>query len=391
MEQPKKGSGGSYSASRGARSLVAASHADTPRWQLPLGRAVASAGAALFVYAAFQPWVDVTAYYRDSAGLHSASTTVTGDQLTYPALPMLVSGAPRIVAALVPFVWIALIAGGALLAPILWMRFSRRGTRLAWWMMLAWLACALAGAVVAIAAEARFLKDLGKQLAAAGFAEQFGWQLDSHLVLVGLALTLAALGILVSGALGRNARTGVRGSAAMAAPHARRSLRRLAPAALVSAGLLVWALGFFAVPWATAGCAGLHLSLNHFITQSCAGMDAADALGSSPRVGITAIDVSTSTSQSLTLLYALAAGYTMLVLAVLWRRHLSRSALVGIGTCLLAETVLAGLAARGIGSLLAYPPLGSLATHDPWVVGPGVVIAFAGLTGAWLGLLLLAV
>lgn|GEM_PF-1247616 len=50
---------------------------------------------------------------------------------------------------------------------------------------------------------------------------------------------------------------------------------------LVAAGVLMlgaalWALGLFAIPWATSGCTGLHLSLNHFMRGTCSGVDGWD-------------------------------------------------------------------------------------------------------------------
>jgi hypothetical protein len=353
-----------------------------------MARVLATAGAALFVYAAFQPWLVITYPFSDSAGLDSTSAPVTGDQLDY-TLPALISSAPRIVRAMMLFMWPGLIACGVLLAPLLWMRLSRRGTRLVWWAMLAWLVCALAGSMAAIASVVRFLDARSASSTAGGFPEQIGWRPDLHLVLVGLALALAALGLLALRMSGRKTEAVTPGSKVESAPENRLSVQRLLAAALFSTGVLAWALGFFALPWVTTGCAGLHFSVWHFVNEGCAGLDAADALGSGPGLGIPAIDVSISTSTRLTVFYAIAAGYSMLALAVVWRKHVSARGLLGIDALLLVVSAVAALAVRGVRTIMAHPPILTYTTAGTWVVGPGVAFAFAGLAGAWLGLLLL--
>jgi hypothetical protein len=209
---------------------------------------------------------------------------------------------------------------------------------------------------------------------------------EPHLALVALALALAFFGWLLMRGEAR-ART-MLPQPARAPAHPRTPWQVLA-ALLFTAGVALWALGFFAVPWATVNCSGLHVSLNHFVSGSCAGLDAGDALVYSPRLGLKGLDDTARQGSALTALYALLAGYAALALVAAWRRVRTRAMLVWCGCWLVGITLLAGLAVRGVAPILAEDPKLSSASIGEWVTGPGVAITFVGLLAAWAGLFFL--
>jgi hypothetical protein len=136
---------------------------------------------------------------------------------------------------------------------------------------------------------------------------------DPHLTLVALVLLLAFIGWLLLRSEARAAATQPEPARPRAHP---RTPWQVLAALLFTAGVALWALSFFAVPWATVNCTAIHFILNHFVNHfvagDCAGLDAGDALIYSLRLGVKAVDDSARQGSALTAIYALLAGYALL-------------------------------------------------------------------------------
>ncbi len=149
-------------------------------------------------------------------------------------------------------------------------------------------------------------------------------------------------------------------------------------AGLTSAGVLVWALGFVALPWASVNCSGLVLSLNHYVSGSCGALDAGDALAYTFAGGNLPVYDLNGTIP--TLIYAVLAGGGLLALLASWRlRGLSRGLCVWMTSWFVAAVVAAGIALKGVPIILRVRPQLGSDTVGVWIIGVGVFVTFAGL------------
>lgn len=180
-------------------------------------------------------------------------------------------------------------------------------------------------------------------------------------------------------------------------------------AGLATAGILLWICGFFTLPWVTQGCAGLHFSLTHFVSGSCAGLDAADALTRSTLfqpfaasavnapgawlpisapISQAAIGLS-DTAQSLAsvgFVYVLLAGLACWALLQLWSGP-DGARRCGWGLAWLALACLvAAFAFQGSGVALENPVTLDISITSSWVFGPGLMVTLAGLAVGGCGL-----
>ncbi len=160
---------------------------------------------------------------------------------------------------------------------------------------------------------------------------------------------------------------------------ARYSALHRAGAAVLTLGVTLWALGLYAVPWATSGCAGLHFSLNHFVRGTCSGMDGYDML-------------SATLSGDGQLAWALFEAVTVIGLFIaiaVWLPSLTRATwIIAAGWSLLvALMVVMGL--HGIQVTMAHPPH---FTYDegPWELSYGTSICALGIVVGVIGTALLA-
>lgn len=166
-------------------------------------------------------------------------------------------------------------------------------------------------------------------------------------------------------------------------------------------GIGLWACGFFALPWLTQGCVGLHFSFTHFASGSCAGLDSTDALGQSALFGLgshtiaqTIVSLSPGdTAQSsvvaltspgiLILPIAALAGWALLAL---WGDQGGARRYGWVAGWLVFACVVAALAFQGGGYELAHPLILNFNITGPWVYGPGLVVTLAGLAVAGAGI-----
>jgi hypothetical protein len=196
---------------------------------------------------------------------------------------------------------------------------------------------------------------------------------------VGFWLTLAALALLWVSAGARLVSWRVASMAARrpVSPGALGALRSPARiAALVyTLGAVVWFFGFIFVPYATQGCTGLPINWAHFVSGSCAGLDANDALGAAWAVGAVS-------ARSYILLGALTGLGMLVALIAVWQRGWLPPVFATIWAAL--ATWLMALALNGLPALLDNPPRVSISTA-PWVVGAGPAVTETGAVIVWVG------
>ena len=348
-------------------------------------RLLAFAAAALFFVAAWVPWL-VGAYcsggvYCPTGGGQAAYAYVDGSFIL-PLLARRLLNLPAdsalrpsfvILNAAVSVLWATLTGLGIVLAPLLWRRSDSRAARRATHAYGIWLALASLLGVAQLGL-------LATHLAAPTGA--YVWRLGAGVPLMALAL---------GGGWGAWLQLRRAPPAARPAPlddggAARTRLWTLA-AALATLGVAVWALGFFAIPWAADNCAAIPFSLNHFVDGYCAGLDSGDAL--STLLGRRLSSAMWNVSVALYPLYGLLlAGAWLAVLAV-WRGGAALAARGWVACWLLAATGCALLASRGVAVIITQAPLLSSDSAGAWRRASGIPVTLAGLLLAWAGLLLL--
>jgi hypothetical protein len=153
-----------------------------------------------------------------------------------------------------------------------------------------------------------------------------------------------------------------------------------AGAAVLTLGVALWAVGLYAVPWATSGsdCTGLHFSLNHFVRGTCSGMDGYDML-------------SATLSGDGQLAWALFEAVTVIGLFIaiaVWLPHLTRATwIIAIGWSLLVTLVVV-MGLHGIEVTMAHPPHFTI-NEGPWGSSLGVALCALGIVICLVGVVLL--
>jgi hypothetical protein len=345
-------------------------------------RALATLGAALFAIGAWGPWI-LMAFSFDGDASHAFSTQLNGGMGLMLFLGLAGFQLPGALFYPLSFTWGAVTLAGILLCPVLWQSLRRRALHVTSLTFSLWLL--VATTVSTIAANA-LLRDVLRPLPYQPLVVQ--WR-------IGWGFWLAVLGLVLAWGATVMLRGEVRRSAdlryLMTGSEARRSPLQLAGAALVSAGALVWALGFLALPWATVNCTSLTFSLNHYVHGSCAGLDAADAL-SAFIYGHQRIDLSSfaaSPSELGLIVYGLLAGGAMLVIIGCWRRALTQTLCAWLSLWLVLAFAIALVALSGARTLRAIAPILASDAIGAWVLGPGIFVCFAGLALVAGGLILL--
>ncbi|MDE3230573.1 MAG: hypothetical protein KGO05_11900, partial [Chloroflexota bacterium] len=171
----------------------------------------------------------------------------------------------------------------------------------------------------------------------------------------------------------------------------------LGGAALATLGIVLWAAGYYTLPWLTQGCAGLHFSLNHFVSGSCAGLDAADVYVNSSLAGLSGRLISGPDNPLALVVYPLTdVAFHYVILGLLALAALARLWWGAAGAWrygwalawLLCAGAAMGYTAQGAARSLAVSAAftyGSL-TQGAWNYGPGLSAALAGLALAALAL-----
>lgn len=146
-------------------------------------------------------------------------------------------------------------------------------------------------------------------------------------------------------------------------------------AGVIILGTIIWALGLFAVPWATSGCTGLQLSLNHFVRGTCSGVDGWDAftagMGRNNWLAMLFLEV--------------VPIMTLYVLIDVWLPRLTRSTWVVAACWSLLLTLLFLVGMGGVRATLAHPPVFTSLAQDPWVASQGIVVCALGILLSWIG------
>ncbi len=161
---------------------------------------------------------------------------------------------------------------------------------------------------------------------------------------------------------------------------ARFSRLHLLGAGVLIVGVAIWALGLFAIPWATSGCTGLHLSLNHFVRGACSGVDGWDAF----TAGI-------GSNTWLALLFLEVVPVMGLYVAIdIWLPRLARSTWVLAASWSLLLTVLFMCGVNGVQFTIAHPPRFTYEMQGAWDPSFGVAVCALGIVICLAGVALLA-
>jgi hypothetical protein len=145
-------------------------------------------------------------------------------------------------------------------------------------------------------------------------------------------------------------------------------------------GAAIWALGLFAIPWATSGCTGLHLSLNHFVRGTCSGIDGWDAF-----------TAGMGSNSWLALLFLEVVPVMGLYVAIdIWLPRLARSTWVLAASWSLLLTVLFICGVNGVQFTIAHPPRFTYDMQGAWDPSLGVIVCALGIVVGGIGTALLA-
>jgi hypothetical protein len=350
-------------------------------------RALAFAGAALFAFAAWAPWLrasEVFTYGPDASGPNGNAFDFSADSslglflLLTRLLRRNATYDPYTTSRLLFFAWGGLTALGLLIAPLLWQRLAGRYRRAPLYAFSGWLGVA----TLATLALAYTLwtyqpetQDTTLQVAITG--RQVG--LGLWLTLLGLAAAWAAVALLLRER--PEAETATAAPEAGAMPHG----RRWAGVGLFTAGTAIWLLGFAAVPWVAVNCTSLPLTLNHFADGVCGVLDSADALSTQL---VQHISPNTwNLSDGMYPIYGALLGGALLLLVAVWRRPASRMVAVWATLWLAAASLASFLAYRGVGVVIQQSPALTTDAQGVWNGTTGVAMALFGLLLGWLAIL----
>ncbi|MGH2487351.1 MAG: hypothetical protein ACRDHE_15190, partial [Ktedonobacterales bacterium] len=318
-------------------------------------RVLAIAGAVLFGFAAWTPWM-VVAIPANGASQVVASfpDNTQGIALVFWLMfargstdPAQITQHPTITH-LAGVLWTLLPAVGILLAPLFWRRPLTLGGLWALRLYTLWLGlAALLSLCVGGTLEWYARHTTGQ------FNSQFNsliWQTRW-----GLPLAVVALAISAFAALQRWRERALAYAQPLVVPLPRSQPQRWAALAL-SLGIGLWLVGFIVTPWATVNCTDTPFTLNHFVEGSCAGLDSGDALSAlaafhlSPNVWIF--------GRGIYSLYGLLIGAAVLFMVGAWMaRRPTRAYCVWLCLWLAAATILAYLAARGVARITMESPV----------------------------------
>lgn len=216
--------------------------------------------------------------------------------------------------------------------------------------------------------------------------------------LLGIAGVILARQALRQGALDAPGASGMMGDwrqALAARPRAERW-----GVGLATTGLVLWFCGFFALPWLTQGCTGLHVSFTHFLSGSCAGLDSADTLAQSPfwKLFLPSASAGGSaglgsdarfTAQALAspgFFVVLATALAGWALLALWGDQGGARRYGWVVAWLVFACVVAAMAFAGAQDMQANPIILAFNNTGPWMYGPGLAVTLAGLAVAGGGL-----
>lgn len=345
-------------------------------------RAVAFLAALLFAFAAWAPWLAITYHFREN----TQTFTVDAGTLTqalpvyllrYSTRPAPTTSNMLCLMAIFGGAWAGVSAAGVLLTPLLWLRPHTRAVRLTLAAYGLWLVLA-AVYTLTLAKFAYFPPSIPTR----GFSPvpQLSPTWGMWVALIALVAGASALTMLA-----RYDWSSPRVSGRRVRPPIKHAHAHRVGIGLVSAGILLWGLGFMAIPWATVNCPITPITMNHFVSGRCAALDSGDALSyfATPSLSREAWNL----AGGIYPLYGVLVGGGLFVLIALWRTSPSRAICAWATLWLLSASAVAYLAYRGVGVILTINPVMSGEARGIWVGASGVTTTLLGLLFAWLGII----
>jgi hypothetical protein len=152
--------------------------------------------------------------------------------------------------------------------------------------------------------------------------------------------------------------------------------RSLPGAGAITGGLLLWAWGFFLLPWATVNCAQVPLLIG-----TCQGLPVWNALPIGLDIARSALDP----NAAFAVIGLLLTGALVILLTV-WRRDITRTLCVWATLWLALALGCALLAVNGAQQVVADAPAVAMPTGD-WRGDTGVLVVFLALLLIFIGLI----
>jgi hypothetical protein len=271
-------------------------------------------------------------------------------------------------------VYSVLTLSGLALIPLLWRPLSPKGTARVRWTYAVWLLLVtILTVVVGLAARWQFMSQ-----PLPGPASQF--------ITVGAPYLLPGVVVFPLGVLAGCAalllmfRKPLPASAPAPAP---RTGWQWTAALVLTAGALVWGIGFYLMPAAiTAACPPITFSVTQFAHGACAGIDSDQVLQGAYYAGLHPIGL---------LLYTVGRHFELLVVAGCitalggWTRQLSVQTLAWLAVWPVLALGVALVALQGVGVVAQRSFHLTAATGPGWHMAPGMVVTFAGISLVALG------
>lgn len=287
--------------------------------------------------------------------------------------------------------WSAITIAGLLISPLLWQTASR------WvqWGAIALYACWLIAITGILASTAQLillvlpaqldqgtgpyittLYPYGTRVAIYHIAPAFGlW-----LALLALALGVASVALAIRAVMLRRRATvpitpTVQGE--IVSPGDAAPARSLPGAGAVTGGLVLWAWGFFLLPWATLNCSQAPL-----LVGSCQGLPVTSAL----QIGLDVVRSAFDPSAALYAVTGMLLVGALAILASVWLRAITRTLCIWASLWLALALGCAVLAVGGAQQVVRDAPSVGLPTGD-WRGDTGVLIVFLALLLVAIGLI----
>ncbi len=348
-------------------------------------RLAATASALLFFYVSWAPL---------------ANAITSGDLRNGPTGPMYhfsltaaELGAPPLHALLGDSffnVWSALTVAGLLLSPLLW----QTTTRWLQWLALALYACWLIIIAIIFIGVAQLIFGEIPTLAKSGVAPYtvtlypYAQRVAIYNIAPAYGLWLALLAGLLglaALALAITAITTRRRAIAPVTPTIQGEIvtpgatttRSLPGVGAITGGLLLWAWGFYALPWATVNCAQAPLLIG-----TCQGLPVTSAL----QIGLSSMRGYFDPSAANFAMTGLLLVGALAILVAIWRRDITRTLCAWASAWLAYALACAIVGIVGVQQIVSDAPAVGLPTGD-WRGDQGVLIVFLALLLVGIGLI----
>ncbi len=368
---------------RGERSLPPAQGDNETATRRVFGARVAAFLAALlFAFVAWAPWLAITYHYGENVQTFTIDGGTLAQQLVFflgdsTRLARTASSTFIRIMAIAGSAWSGVSAAGVLLAPLLWLRPHTRAVRLALAAYGLWLVLATAF-TVAMAKPIFFPPAIPTGV----FSPVPEWSPTWGMWLALLALVA---GVSAATMLIRFDWSSPRISARSMRSPIMRTRAGWLGIGLLTVGIVLWGLGFMAIPWATVNCPITPITVNHFVAGRCAALDSGDALS---YLAMRSLSRETwNLAGGIYPIYGVLVGGGLFVLIALWRTSPSRAMCAWATLWLLGASAVAYLAYRGVGVILTVNPVMSGDAQGTWVGASGVTTTLLGLLLAWLGII----